>query len=296
MNFTNIYNLPQSIFDAISKDVYDGPSANDLSTISVTTLINPPKIRMLRQRHSSEISEDISENIWRLLGTSVHSVLERAEATERIIEERLTLKVNDKIVSGKTDVYESADKCIQDYKVTSAWSVVYNPTGKREWEEQLNCLAYLFRMAGFTVESVRIVAILRDWSKTNAEKDKNYPQIPIVVFNMRLWSEEEQLHYINNRVYIHKLSESLTDDLIPECSPEERWATETTYAVYQKTNKTATRVLNTMQEAVGLANTLPNGRVEVREGEDKRCLDYCNVCQFCHYYKERYVKTTATDI
>lgn len=296
MKFTNNYNLPQSIFDAISNDQYDGPGSADLSTISVTTLISPPKIRMLRNRHSEDLTEDISENIWRLLGTSVHSVLERATGEDRIIEERLEINVNGKRVSGKTDVYEANEKALQDYKVTSAWSIVYNPEGKKEWEEQLNCLAYLFRQAGFPVSSIRIVAILRDWSKTNAQKDQNYPQIPIVVIQMPLWLETEQLSYIKARIMAHSEVENEADDTIPECTPEERWATETTYAVFAKTNKTATRVLPTMEEATALASTLKDGRVEVRHGEDKRCKDYCSVKNFCHYGRVRYPDEKGQDI
>ena len=26
--------------------------------------------------------------------------------------------------------------------------------------------------------------------------------------------------------------------------------------------------------------------IEVRPGEDKKCIDYCSACEFCNYYKE----------
>lgn len=293
MQLTNNYNLPQTILDAINNDPYDGPKSG-LSSISVTTLINTPKIRQLKLRHNDEISEDVSENIWRLLGSSVHSVLERVTDTDRLIEERLEININGKIVSGKTDVYESKDHCIQDYKVTSAWSIVYNPEGKKDWESQLNCLALLYRKSGFEVKSLKIIAILRDWSKTNALKDPSYPQIPIVVIEIPLWSEEKQLEYVQVRVAEHTAYENISDDNIPECSPEDRWQSQPKFAVYKNTNIKATKVFDCESDAIAFAsiqNPKDNYRVENRPGIDKRCTEYCSVNKFCHYWKAKYQNT-----
>ena len=63
---------------------------------------------------------------------------------------------------------------IIDYKTTSAWTTVFQSQIK-EWTEQLNCYAYLYRTQGFSVDKLEIIAIYRDWSRTNALKDKNYP-------------------------------------------------------------------------------------------------------------------------
>lgn len=286
MQLTNNYNLPQSIFDAIANDPYDGPKG--LDSISVTTLINSPKIRMLKIRHNEELSEDISDNIWRLLGSSVHSVLERVTDENRLIEERLEMTVLGKKISGKTDVYEAKDACIQDYKVTSAWSIVYSPDGKREWEEQLNCLAFLYRKAGFDVNSLRIVAILRDWSKTNALKDSSYPQIPIVVIPIPLWNLTTQTAYLLAQISEHSKYEFVEDDRIPECSSEERWASSDKYAVYKNSNKTATRVFDSETEAIEFISGNSIYRIEKRPGIDKRCTEYCSVNKFCHYWKSKY--------
>lgn len=280
---TNRFGLPQSIFDAISQDTYDGRL--DLPTISVTTLIAPPKIRMLKIRHAEEISEDVSDNIWKLLGSSVHSMIERAETKDSLVEQRLEMRVGTKTVSGKTDIYTS-DHCIQDYKVTSAWSVVYSPEGKTEWTNQLNVLALLYREAGFQVDRLQIIAILRDWSSTNAKRDSNYPQIPIVVIEITLWTKEEQIKYVTERVQIHSMVENIPDDNIPECSPEDRWQTETKFAVYKNANKRADKVCDSSIEAqsyIDVQDKKHSWRFEVRPGEDKRCSQCCQVKQFCHY-------------
>lgn len=287
MNLTNLHGLPESIVNAIAQDPYEGPSQGDLSTISVTTLILPPKIRMLRHRHAHEIEEDVSDNIWRLLGSSVHAMLERAETSDSLVEQRIEMKVGDKTISGKTDLYQ--DGCVQDYKVTSVWSVIYSPEGKKEWTEQLNLLALLYREAGFEVNSLKIVAILRDWSSANAKRDSNYPRIPIAVIDVPLWTKEEQLIFLGLKISNHSQYETVDDDNIPECPPEDRWKTETKWAVYKNQNKRADKVCDTFHDAqnhVDGQDQKHSWRIEERPGQDRRCQEYCSVAQFCHYGKQ----------
>ena len=53
---------------------------------------------------------------------------------------------------------------IQDYKVTSVWSVIPtkdNPNGyKEDWEYQLNSYAWLGRKNGYRAKKLQIIAIL----------------------------------------------------------------------------------------------------------------------------------------
>lgn len=287
MKFTNKYNVPQSVYDAITKDNYD-LSKTDLNVISATTLIYPPKQRLLKFRHWQELEEDVIENTWRLLGQAVHYVLQQAENSERLTEERINVPVNGKIVSGQADIYES--KIIQDYKITSVWSVVYSPDGKPEWENQLNVYAWLYRRLGFEVNKLRIIAILRDWSKSKVN-DGDYPILPIVTIEIPLWSFEKQQQYIEERVKLHQSYESATDDEIPICSPEERWAKPTTWAIYKNSNKRATKVCGNVDAANELVKSFDQSckwRIEKREGEDTKCKSYCSVKNFCNYYKEKY--------
>ena len=287
MIFTNKFNLPESVYQSITKDNYDGVKGGT-DIISVTTLIQPPKLRMLKLRHSSEIEEDASENVWRLIGSAVHSVLENVDSSNKFVEERINIKVNDKIVSGKSDVYEDTG-VLSDYKITSAWSIVYSPDGKIEWERQLNVLAYLFRSNGFIVERLQVVAILRDWNKRNVKTDSSYPQIPIVIVPIELWPEERQKKYIEDRVNLHKSMENEQDDAIPECDPSERWATENKWAIFKNENIRALKVHDSEESALEHQKMCDfNTRIEKREGEDKKCLDYCSVNKFCNYYKTKY--------
>jgi hypothetical protein len=68
---TNKYALPDTIVKAVTHDTHK--LAGD---ISVTTLIDAPKIRYLKRLHDYE--EDVSDMLYALMGTSLHHILERA--------------------------------------------------------------------------------------------------------------------------------------------------------------------------------------------------------------------------
>jgi hypothetical protein len=66
---------------------------------------------------------------------------------------------------------------VRDYKTTSSWAVMNE---KIEWEQQLNIYAWLVEnVKGKIVDSVGIVAIIRDWSRREAAKNPDYPQAPV---------------------------------------------------------------------------------------------------------------------
>jgi hypothetical protein len=284
MKYLNKYNLPESICEAIQNDTYDLTSLSN--TFSATTLINPPRMVQLMRRHNSELEADFSESIWRLFGSSVHDTIDRlAQKEGRTTEERINIEFRDCVISGKPDLVD--DKLLQDYKVTSAWSIVFDPKGKSEWHDQLNIYAWLLRQTGKRIEKMQIIAILRDWAKSKALQDLNYPQIPIHVLDIPVWSDDCQDDYITNRVREHMKATTLSDDELPECSDEEKWKSETKYAVMKYGRKSAVKLCATEEEAKKTVKPLGNtGYIQVREGECKRCKEYCIVNKFCKYYKE----------
>jgi hypothetical protein len=96
--------------------------------------------------------------------------------------------------------------------------------------------------------------------------------------------------YIRDRVRVHQTAECLQDDDIPICTPEERWHAPDKWAVVKGKNKKATRVLESEDEANEKKAALEEStgdkyRIDFREGSDKRCMDYCDCCNFCNHYK-----------
>lgn len=301
MKYTNRTGLPKSLCDAITKNTYDLSKVNR-DIISVTTLMNPPKIAELQSRHWDKLEQDVADSIWLLLGNAVHAVMERITDKDRFIEERMYLDVEtwevvDKkhlvkgrtYIAGKPDLFDYVEKLIQDYKVTSVWSIIYGKD--KEWEEQLNMYAFLFKKLGFEVKKLQIIAILKDWSKHKARMDSKYPQCPATVVDVKMWSDDKTKAFISERVKLHKASRDMVDDDIEPCSPAERWNRGDSYAVMKNSNKRAVKLHDTFEKASThvkniIAKDAKNTyKVETRKGADLRCADYCSVNKFCNYYK-----------
>ena len=76
MKLTNKHNLPQTFVNVLKRPTYSKGRAN----LSVTQLINSPKIVALTQRFQDELEEDVSDMVWSLFGSAVHAVLEETRA------------------------------------------------------------------------------------------------------------------------------------------------------------------------------------------------------------------------
>ena len=292
MKYTNRHNIPQEIINAVHNDNYSRGKA----TISATGLLQPPRIRLLAQEHYDKLTIDVSDEIWKLLGQSVHTILERANENneDTITEQRMFATVKDWTVSGQTDSIDVKSKTLKDYKVTSVWSIVSAlKEGKAEWEQQLNIYAYLYtKNTGKTIDQLNIIAIARDWNKNQyLRSGGDYPPSPITVLDIDLWSDEKQEAFIKQRVSIHQEAEVdyLINDKLPFCTDEERWRRKDTYRVEKKGRKTAVRVLDTQEEAneyIGGHKDSKLLKVVEAKGECIRCANYCDVSKFCYQYNE----------
>jgi len=280
-NITNLHDLPESLVRAVTYDDYDYAKAGD---ISVTSLILPPRIRALTKRHAAEITEDATERIWRLIGSVGHKIVERAADPNEFTEERLSATVNGWTITGKVDILrEAGGYVIEDMKFTSVWAI---KDEKPEWTQQLNLYAHLAREHGFDIKALRIIAVLRDWSKPRAAREHDYPSVGVVVREVPLWSHGAQKLFLEDRVTAHQLAAAETDDDLPICSPDERWRKPDVWAVKKRGNKRAMSLFSDKAEAECFIADNNNGAVleiEYRPGRDVRCLSYCNVRQFCQY-------------
>lgn len=277
MQLTNKYNLPQPIVDAIANDDYDRGECD----LSVTQLWKSPRIVELERQHRSNISTDAIDNIWSLLGKSIHEILRRADTTA-VTEKRLFVEIDGYIISGAFDRMVLLDELLQDYKVTSAWSVA-KELKEGEWAEQLNTYAYILRQHGVTIKALQVVAILRDWLKREALKNPEYPQKQVEVVDLPLWSDEECENRLRERVALHKAARVT----LPLCSDKERWARPAKVAVMKTGNKRAVKLFDTEADAVEwIALQKDSGKLytEKRPVQYIRCESYCPVAPFCTQY------------
>ena len=265
MHFTNKYNLPSEIVSAIFRD----PHYHD-GRISVTALINSPRIHQLQKRHTKEIVQDVSERLFSLYGQIAHGILERADDFEAFQEERLSIHINGWKVTGATDLYKhrrNGEYLLRDYKFTSVY--VSNFDLKPEWIAQVNLYSLLWRHHSFEVHRAQVVAIYRDWRRMEAERRETYPP-PVQLFTVPLCSHSEAMLYLAHRVRLHQKAESLRQISFRHVYPTSSGGAEK-WAVMKKGRKTAVRLYNSRIEADMAPVRVKDSYPEHRPAEPIRC-------------------------
>lgn len=290
MDITNNFGLPQPFLDFARNDKYSKGKAD----ISVTTLIDSPRVNQMRKHYASDRQADVTDMVWPLFGTAVHHILESSKEEDVLLEERLFIDIDGWTLSGAIDHQKIQGSSVEitDYKVTSVWSVIH---GKVEWERQLNMYALLVQRAkGIKVSKLTICAILRDWNRRDAQYKSNYPQAPVAMVEIPLWSDRKRIEYANHRVEAHQQAElryDLEEDLeekFVKCTPSDQWKRDDSWAVKKKGLKRAMRVFENEPDADAFAagQSVPV-EIEHRAGELVRCKgNYCGVAEFCSQYKK----------
>ena len=284
MLVTNKHNLPQSLVNAVTTERH-----NKEGSVSATTLLQGAKQIILTERHWDEIEDDVSDRVWALFGTAVHKLLEECNPNA-FTEEKFEVERGPKTVTGQVDLYDMEEKTITDYKTASVWKVKFQSFD--DWRRQGLIYAWLLKQEGLEVKRCRFIAMLRDWTKGEAQRNADYPQAQIYeyVFDVTEKDLSEIEIFINDKVLQIIENEKKSDDEIAPCSAEERWETETTWAIKKAGRKTALKVCHTKAEAEELMPKLGGTEIEERKGQSKRCTDYCLCNKFCNFYKEHCLK------
>jgi hypothetical protein len=281
MVITNQFGVPEPLVTLASRQFYTKGKAQ----YSVTEIMAPPKIKRLRERFDGQIKQDVSDMLWNLLGSALHVVMERGDTDGWVMEERIFCEVDGVTISGAIDLQQETPEGIVliDYKFTSAWAVMQR---KEEWHQQLNMYKWLVEtVKRKKVIGLKICALVRDFSRH--ETKEGYPKAPIEIVDIPMWDIVKTEAYVRERLNLHrdaKVAADFGDDL-PPCSDEDRWQSETTYAVKRDGRKTAIRVFKSIDEATALAEK-EKGYVETRLGEPRRCTgNYCGVAEWCEQYQ-----------
>lgn len=270
----NRFGLPEPIVKAAQHNEHQVlPGA-----ISVTQLILPPRIRVLRERHDYEM--DVSEMTWMLFGSALHKILESDDDSEVFLSADFGIHGDNHLLCGTVDRIK--DGVLSDYKCTSVWSLILGE--KPEWEAQLNLYAELCRRNSMSLQRLQIVALLRDWSASKAQHTADYPPCPIMTVPIAMWDGDTCRRYIRDRFALHRRAEQLPDEELPMCTSEERWKKPPVFAVMKRGNKTASKNCNTREEAIQYIVAHPGNSysIEERPGTSPRCEgNYCGVASIC---------------
>jgi len=296
MILTNKFNIPETFVNVLKRPTYSKGKAN----LSVTQLINSPKIVALTKKYEAEIEQDVSDMIWSLFGSAVHNILEHGKDKNHLVEERIHAEIDGWNISGAIDLQVVKPKgiSVKDYKTTSVWAVMNE---KIEWEYQLNIYAWLVEyVKKIPVLDVGITAICRDWKARESVK-ADYPESAIKELPIVLWTMQQREDFIKARIASHSACEFAieTDGELPDCTPDEMWEKAPVYAVMKEGNVRAKYVMPTEHEAeLALAEVQaekPKDKfyIQIRPGERTRCENnYCHVNQWCSQY-QTYLKEKA---
>lgn len=321
ITWTNKHNLPQAFVNALTTDnhVVNGD-------ISCTQLMDAPQIRQLRRTCDYEmdvmdmigmmIGTGFHDYIERLTFSSNHRarVLEEAagvfkglgddKASSWLLksaetnfgdtinrdvemEQTLSMEVDGMIISGTFDRFTLSTGLLEDYKTTSANSMMF-PETKSSWNAQLNIYAALLRANGYEVKSARIIAVLKDHSKMKIMQNKDYPRTPVVMVDIPLLEESVVMGYIKKRIALHKRADN-GDTIL--CTKKDRWAKSDTFKVKETGKKRSKKNFDTRKMAEQfVAETsfkYPKGLwIDEIKSESFRCNNgYCSMSHVCPQHK-----------
>ena len=209
MIVTNKLNLPEGFVKAVSTIKH-----NKKGCLSATTLIQGIKQIILTDRYWDMLVDDVSDRIWAIFGSAVHSLLENGgenDFTEQIVSH----KVGDITVTGRIDNYNTQHGIIDDYKTASVTKVKIGNFS--EWYTQGMIYAWLLTKNNFPVNKCRFIALLKDHSKTEAMWDKDYPKEPVYIHEFPVTQKDlfKIGVYLRNKVEEHQRCLLLADDDIP---------------------------------------------------------------------------------
>ena len=279
MNYTNELGLPAPLAAALTKDSY---SRGDAS-YSATGLLRPPRMAALFDDPDNIMFRDVSENLWTLFGTAVHSILEDSKHPDFITEERLYCSVSGVKLSGAIDVQhiqKDGTRILQDYKTRKAYGVMNNDSD----EKQLNIYAYIAYKNGIEVSGLQIINFVKDWSRHEAERKPDYPPQDIFIQNIPLWPIEQTEAFVMERIAAH---EEARAGNLPDCTDEERWLRDDKFAVMKEKRVRAVRVFDSQEEAetfIAAQKDADKHTIDHRRGQPIRCEQFCDVADYCDQF------------
>lgn len=285
MKITNKNNLPPAMMVAAMSDSYSRGDAN----ISVTQLIDAPRLRIMAQAYEGE--QDVSVMLNPLLGTAFHNLMEQGDEPGVEREKRYFADRMGWTISGAIDRAEKIDGTtyIRDYKVTSVYTVM---RFRSEWEDQLNLYRWLYHEEHGVWPEAEIVALCRDWRPMEKKtKGHGYPDDPIVRIPIKAWDQQETEDYVAARLTMHQDAQALFDtkgEIVP-CTSEDRWSDGETYAIIRRGAAKASRVFPKKADALSYWKGMGSRTqydIHIRPASERRCEGYCLYSSVCTQYQK----------
>jgi hypothetical protein len=199
----------------------------------------------------------------------------------------MSYKVGEITVTGQIDNYNMKHGVIDDYKTASVVKVKFGDFS--DWYLQGMIYAWLLTKNNFPVRHCRFIALLKDHSKTDAMRERDYPIRPVYIYEFPVKTKDlfRIGIFLKNKVEEYRRCQPLPDKDIPPCTSEERWERPPKFAVMKSGQKRAVRLFDKREEADLLAGVKGGSHyVEHRKGGSIKCMSYCLCKRFCNFYQD----------
>lgn len=318
--------MPRPLYISLTRRDYTAGN----SDYSVTTLLKPPRILALERRFDDQIIIDCRRNAKALLGTFWHDGLERkarqypdeAEVVEEIMYEDVEIehdfgegtKTYVIRVKGQTD-YENREALredgdlftieqdtLWDYKTCSQWMAHPKYRDKPEWTQQLNIYRWMMERRGHKITRLRIAPMFTD----HKEKDKLSPFAIGEPIELEMWTNEQTVAFVKQRIILHESVKRLATKDLPRCTAKDRWMN-----VFWKVRRRGSteKAENFGEDAEAAANRAAELNEKLTPAEvtaavarygklpyeivytpdiPRRCASWCNAAVFCSQFKEEF--------
>lgn len=290
--------IEKDILKWYNKDIYSRLG----SDLSVTEMLKPLRIIHLENRYRPKIVKtDINQLLPAMIGNGLHEQLQRYLKLEGKVndtwkvERKLTSVINGVRLTGRFDLlYNDTD--LYDIKVTSAYKAKKGDYS--DWEKQLNIYDWMLSQDGISVATINVCMVVLDWKKADSYQAM-YPNTRLSIIPLKKWSRKDQEMFISNFVNSMIGSKNLSDEELPFCSEQDRWADEAQYKLFRlPEHQKAVKVFPNMERAkkyLAACEKRANNKTDwdkavikqVVANPWRRCENYCDVSNWCNQYKNK---------
>ena len=291
--------IEKDILKWYNKDIYSRLG----SDISVTELLNPPRIIHLTNRYRDQIKKaEIDKLLPALIGIGVHDQLQRYLRLEGKvnntwkIERKLTTSVCDQRLTGRFDALYN-DKDLYDFKITTAFKALKGDYS--DWEKQQNTYAWMLLQDGISVATINICMVVLDWKKVDSFRNQGYPSTRLSIIPLKLWDQSQQEQFVKTSIRSIISCAHESDKNLPLCSLEERWADKPEYKLFKTPDqkrstknfpekKRAEQYLSVCKKRAKEPTDWDKAKIiESVPNQWKRCEGWCDVAPWCNQYKNK---------
>ena len=300
-------NMSESLGVWLATETYTGGRCD--KTYSATELLRSTRQIVLSRRvDSAQVTPNINSLIASRIGVAIHDAIERAwvnpsvfKALEALglpahrylvnptgavpdgmlavyVEQRVEKEIDGYIITGQYDLVIVGQ--LHDVKSTKGF-VIQKRLHDKKWAMQGSIYRWL-NPEVITDDSVVIECVVLDWTAASAASSPDYPQQQWVSLQLKLESIQKTESFLRTKLADITKHLDTPEPQLPECTDEDLWRDEPTYAYFSNPEATgrSSKNFDTLHDANQHLALKGKGRIDTRMGKPKAC-GYCSAASLC---------------